>query len=373
MRPELLEMRRETEGARRPPPGVPRSSPRVRRPVVLVAVAVLCAGGGLAGTDSSSSQVGAGGRADTEAGAHASADRVARSPGDVDSSTDRAGHHHHAAEHAPARPPATRRGRADVADHPAPGVLADKDGTKERLDGKSARFSSLCTHSHSAPDDPIVHFGHPGAAHEHDFLGNTSTNAFSTYESLRATAATTCNRSGDTAAYWVPSLRADGKIVRPSIMRAYYQTGGKANTAIQPFPKGLKAVTEMGKKVEWFCLGGGGVNAAGTTPTCPPGKRLMLRITFPDCWDGRNVDTPDHRSHLAYSSKGGCSVSHPVPVPQLRVALEYPTNGVGGVELASGGPETAHADFFNAWDQPALEHLIRSCINVNGECGSKGP
>src|SRR5215207_7742183 len=43
-----------------------------------------------------------------------------------------------------------------------------------------ASFSVRCDFSHRASDDPIVHFGHPGASHSHDFFGNRSTNANST-------------------------------------------------------------------------------------------------------------------------------------------------------------------------------------------------
>ena len=84
-------------------------------------------------------------------------------------------------------------------------------------DGKNAgmarlrgvNFVSSCTFSHRAPDDPIVFFGKPGASHDHSFVGNTETNASSTLESLLA-GATTCQRPGDTAAYWMPTLSIGG-------------------------------------------------------------------------------------------------------------------------------------------------------------------
>jgi hypothetical protein len=28
---------------------------------------------------------------------------------------------------------------------------------------------------------------------------------------------------------------------------------------------------------------------------------LQLDVIFPDCWDGRHLDSPDHKSHMAYS------------------------------------------------------------------------
>ena len=35
---------------------------------------------------------------------------------------------------------------------------------------------------------------------------------------------------------------------------------------------------------------------------CPYG--LRVNNFFPTCWDGVNVDSPDHKSHVSYPSKG---------------------------------------------------------------------
>ena len=42
------------------------------------------------------------------------------------------------------------------------------------------QFVVHCPYSHSAPDDPIVHYGKHGAAHRHDFYGATDTDSRST-------------------------------------------------------------------------------------------------------------------------------------------------------------------------------------------------
>src|SRR3954452_17242164 len=52
-------------------------------------------------------------------------------------------------------------------------------------------FATLCPFSHQAPDDPIVYPGQPGKSHLHTFFGNATTDASSSYDSLRA-GATTC-------------------------------------------------------------------------------------------------------------------------------------------------------------------------------------
>ena len=73
-----------------------------------------------------------------------------------------------------------------------------------------------CTYSHSLNDDPIVFPGQVGASHLHDFTGAKTTNAFSTFTSLRA-GGTTCAMPGDKSSYWVPALYEDGvRILPPS-------------------------------------------------------------------------------------------------------------------------------------------------------------
>ena len=34
------------------------------------------------------------------------------------------------------------------------------------------------------------------------------------------------------------------------------------------------------------------------TKPCPAG--IMVNVRFPTCWDGVNLDSPDHMSHVAY-------------------------------------------------------------------------
>src|SRR5215510_12292004 len=61
---------------------------------------------------------------------------------------------------------------------------------------RGVNFISVCGFSHRGPDDPIVLPRQPGFSHDHTFIGNDSTDAYSTPASLRS-AATTCRRAGD--------------------------------------------------------------------------------------------------------------------------------------------------------------------------------
>jgi hypothetical protein len=88
---------------------------------------------------------------------------------------------------------------------------------------------------------------------------------------------------------------------------------------------------------------------------------LTVHINFPDCWNHKTLDSPDHKSHLAYHlASGACPAGYPVPIPRVRVNVHYPTTGGPGVALASGGQYSGHADFFNP-----TELARPTCINGN--------
>ena len=264
--------------------------------------------------------------------------------------------------------------------------------TTARIHGNN--FFSNCGFSHTSMDDPIVYPGEPGRSHAHTFFGNTSTFASSTFASLRR-AWTTCKPRADKAGYWVPTLFQNGREVRPSKAQFYYVVRGYDH--MRAFPPGLRmiagdahATRPQSTSVAYWACGG---RAARTRPLqvlpyrCgfvkghglmrPRGGRarvvrwrtkafVELHVNFPDCWDGRRLDSPDHRSHMAYSRGFRCPASHSVKVPLIRLMIRYPIDRTDALALASGGQDTAHADFFNAWDQRALERLVASCFHERG-------
>ena len=81
------------------------------------------------------------------------------------------------------------------------------------------------------------------------------------------------------------------------------------------------------------------VNNYVPTPSCAIGSALVLAIFFPDCWDGTNLDSADHKSHMAYAvskplSRPSCPASHPVPIPAISYILIYPTTGATSANRA---------------------------------------
>ena len=194
------------------------------------------------------------------------------------------------------------------------------------------RFLLTCDFSHRAKADPIVHPGHAGMAHSHDFFGNASTNAFSTYESLRA-AATTCDLDADRAAYWLPTLYQNGKALKPVRAVIYYRTVHDPES-VRAFPPGLKMIAgdsratspQQPQVAAWWC--GLTINNKFKEPPrqCPEGTRLALSINFPNCWDGQHLDSRDHQSHMTYSIFEPCPSTHPVRTPQINLNIIYPTS-----------------------------------------------
>jgi len=248
--------------------------------------------------------------------------------------------------------------------------------------GTFGAFQVVCGSSHTNSDDPTVFPGKPGAAHRHDPFANTSTNAFSTNASL-AGRPTTCTRPGDTAAYWTPTLLNNGRRVVPDRVIAYYRTSRIRDIAsIRPFPRGLKMIAgsatatasnpQPTRITNWNC--GDGVTGTAKVPASCPSKPLRLRVECPNCWNGRNLDSADHKSHMAYAGVNGargCPASHPVAVPSLSLNFRWKISGsLSGVRLSSGGVYSGHADFWNSWNQRVQAQLVRDCLNAGRVCNS---
>ena len=228
-----------------------------------------------------------------------------------------------------------------------------------------ASFAVRCDFTHRNSDDPIVHPGHQGAAHGHDFFGNTSTRFDSTYQSMLA-APTSCTRSEDTAGYWLPTLKWNGANLQAHRAVFYYRAGGKDHTRVKPFGADLRVINAS--RITWSCGTKDAAAGTKTPPTQCGGGVLGLRIIFPDCSNGK-TDSADHRSHMARSvlkrdGKRRCPSTHPVPVPTLTINANFaiPTTP-GKVTLSSGSASTMHSDFWNTWDQQALDALVERCIN----------
>jgi len=234
---------------------------------------------------------------------------------------------------------------------------------------QGALFSLHCKYSHTNNDDPIIYPAQPGASHTHEFLGNDSTDAFSTYETLQA-AATRCAVTLDKAGYWIPALyRADGTKMVISNSLTYYRNGPGGSTA---FPPDFRMVARASSFTGWGC--GNTKPYLPAIPDCTGKESIRAHIEFPSCWDGAPVSHVDDTAHVAMAgvpTARVCPAGFPVRLPRIEINVRYvgePRTCVG-CYLSSGEPSTLHADFINAWDQPTLELLVAK-IDVGITCNN---
>jgi uncharacterized protein DUF1996 len=79
------------------------------------------------------------------------------------------------------------------------------------------------------------------------------------------------------------------------------------------------------------------------TKMCPGGIRAS--VIFPSCWDGKNLDSPDHRSHVAYSpsrnvlANDACPSTHPIRIPQIMYEIQWATAEFNNPEYFKGGKQ----------------------------------
>ncbi len=242
-------------------------------------------------------------------------------------------------------------------------------------------FQADCEVNAVRADDPIVFPRRPGMSHSHTFVGARTT-ARSTTGSLSA-APTSCSVPGDHSSYWFPTMYLGDRVIRPRGPQIiYYKSGVEDAASVRAFPRGLRFVLGDPKATQaqfrrdsrvsgWTC---GTTGAHYDFPArCERGSQLLVRYKAPSCWDGRRLDSPDHKSHMAYPVDGACPAGHPVALPMLEYKIAYPVDGdLSRLRLASGHGYSWHADFFAAWDMPTQEALVTQCINGGGQCDARG-
>ena len=281
--------------------------------------------------------------------------------------------------------------------------------------GGQGAFRFLCAPSHNAYDDPIVYPGQPGKSHLHTFFGNSQANANSTYASLRTSGDSTCNNLLNRSAYWIPALmNGRGKVVMPDYLSVYYKRSASTDKVCTmsggsclPLPRGLRYIfgynmsnPANGSGFYWNCDGAGAVsghfaNIAQAAKGCPAGSRLGAVLSAPDCWNGKELDTADHRSHMAFKGQDGyghdiCPKTHPYVLPQFTLGAWYTTDATldrSGDESASANTwflasdrmqgmansvpgSTFHADWFGAWEDSVMALWMANCIEKELSCTS---
>ncbi|KAF8753690.1 hypothetical protein RHS01_06668 [Rhizoctonia solani] len=293
--------------------------------------------------------------------------------------------------------------------------------------------------------DPIISPGRKPSNHVHTVHGAKNFALNSTYSTLRASSCTNCKVTQPHLVYaddtenthdtqGIPNCIS--VTPRPSCsslletevrttfsttptfshplskgLLVYYLQRGDGDVAnggpgLKAFPEGLKMISgnprsrskkfaaETGSQDElreratkWACLrytgGQTGYEGYGfPTTDCEAG--FQARLHLPSCWDGKNVDSPDHVSHVAYLDRldnGRCPSTHPVPFIHLFYEVTWDvhdfadrwTEADGWPFVWSTGDATGyswHGDFQNGWDTQVLQTAIDTCNNPNDDTGS---
>lgn len=243
----------------------------------------------------------------------------------------------------------------------------------------AGQFEVECGLSHAAFDDPLVLPWQPGKSHLHLFFGNRAVTSDPGYDDRLLRADTSCAEDGETGSYWAPALLdASGRAIEPLGLTAVHRVGNGVDPAeVVGFPEGLMliggeqtATIDQSTEIVWWSCDGDDRRSAAPE-LCGPESTLRLNVMFPDCWDGVRLTTFGASAHARYSSTdhaGGCPESHPVAVPQLTIGIDYPPVDPADLSLSSGAITTAHADFWNVWDQAALVASVEDCINADIAC-----
>jgi hypothetical protein len=186
-------------------------------------------------------------------------------------------------------------------------------------------------------------------------------------------------------------LDANNKARIPFTTVFYYKTQGVAKNSVQPYPTGLRMITGNSKAMspqndwhrKWMCVNNG--VKYDTIPNCPPGAKLKMELSFPQCGarnlDGSPVlDSEDHQSHMTYQDPfyHTCPIDHPIVYPEVSLNIIWNNSDVStagwyissdrmtmpdGTKMNVPGGTTIHADWFMGWKPEIMQTFINRCLH----------
>ncbi|KAF2721938.1 WSC-domain-containing protein [Polychaeton citri CBS 116435] len=265
--------------------------------------------------------------------------------------------------------------------------------------------------------DPIIS---PGvtSGHVHTVHGGNGFDYITSYEQQRKSSCSSCPLKDDLSAYWTPQLYFQdpkSKVLEivplagsgPGVsggMTVYYEQRGPNLTALRAFPEGFRMVAGNPFQRSWLDVAAAPGNATSFAclnydlpPTngthglpntdCPDG--LRAQVYFPSCWNGKDLDTPDHSSHMAYPigryDNGKCPEGFPTQLISLFYEVLYDTSSFRSRWTPGSDPQPFvfamgdktgygfHGDFVNGWDVDVLQNVTSQCNNDSGNISDCPP
>ncbi|MFJ1970889.1 DUF1996 domain-containing protein [Streptomyces sp. NPDC087903] len=245
-----------------------------------------------------------------------------------------------------------------------------------------------------------------GAHHLHDYVGNQTNDAFSNNNTFAA-GETTCQNQQDKSLYYWPVVRVqngtqdfdqnndgggkEGNVGKILVAKqAQINFVGSPTSKVVAMPQFLRIITGDAKtttnglanaNAHWSCTGfENKVQLTEQYPICPKGSSVVRTFAFQSCWDGQNIDSANHRTHVAFADANGNCANGFKAIPQLTMRLVYdvPTpvlqNGqiknpyaVDGFPEQLHKPSTDHDDFINVMNAN-LNNKVANCVNTGKNC-----
>ncbi|MGP3947147.1 DUF1996 domain-containing protein [Streptomyces sp. 7N604] len=273
---------------------------------------------------------------------------------------------------------------------------------QEQQGASTGTFTTNCGVNENAnrnSDNVIVAPGvSNGAQHMHDYVGNQETGAFVSDDDL-ANGDTSCQNQGDQSTYFWPVLRVqDGQDEQDANAPGGGQDGNigtiqtpsevtlelKGNPAgdVVAMPRFLRIITGDAKaftngdanaNASWSCTGfEDQVQLKDKYPLCPEGEQVVRTSKFQSCWDGQNIDSANHRTHVDFANEDGSCDNGFQAIPQLVQRLVYdvqpePNFAVDSFPDQLHKPITDHGDFINVFSEDLMQEAV-DCINEGRQC-----